>query len=319
METCGGQSLGEIARTNYLQRRTGSLLTVRMLCRRAQLRVPEGVSEVSVEMPAVRGAADGMVSIGNVATRWERDGRNLRSLGMRVDRDTVDIVITPPKAFPTATAARPRASTWALIRRLIAESRDRAQPMGRHTGSRCSVMAAALPNLLIIGAAKCGTTSLHFYLDQHPDVFMARPHDSHWGQKEMRLFWRDDWRERLEWYEQHFDPSAPVRGEATPSYTHYPFLPDVPRRIHSIIPEAKLIYIVRDPIDRIVAHWAQTQEDGDRTPLEEALADYDRPGSSPRLCQQVRHPGRPISRVFPTGAASGARYGRAEEASSEDD
>ncbi len=128
------KSLGEIARTNYLQRRTGSLLTVRMLCRRAKLRVPEGVSEISVEMPAVRGAADGMVSIGNVATRWERDGRNLRSLGTRVDRDTVDIVITPPNAFPTESTARPRASTWALIRRLIAESRDRAQPMGRHTG-----------------------------------------------------------------------------------------------------------------------------------------------------------------------------------------
>ena len=54
-------------------------------------------------------------------------------------------------------------------------------------------MAAALPNLLIIGAAKCGTTSLHFYLDQHPDVFMARPDAGPGGQKEMRLFWRDDW------------------------------------------------------------------------------------------------------------------------------
>ena len=52
----------------------------------------------------------------------------------------------------------------------------------------------ALPNLLIIGAAKCGTTSLHFYLDQHPDVFMARPQNGPRGQKEMRFFWRDDWR-----------------------------------------------------------------------------------------------------------------------------
>ena len=75
-------------------------------------------------------------------------------------------------------------------------------------------------------------------------------------------------------------PTVPVRGEATPSYTHYPFLPDVPRRIHAVIPETKLIYVVRDPIDRIVAHWAQTQEDGDRTSLEEALADYDRPDHS---------------------------------------
>ncbi len=54
-------------------------------------------------------------------------------------------------------------------------------------------------------------------------------------------------------------------------------LPDVPRRIHSVVPEAKLIYLVRDPIDRIVAHWAQTREDGDRASLEEALADYERP------------------------------------------
>ena len=141
-------------------------------------------------------------------------------------------------------------------------------------------MATGLPNLLIIGAAKCGTTSLHFYLDQHPDVLMARPHDTPRREKEMRFFWREDWRERLGWYEQHFDPTVPVRGEATPSYTHYPFLPDVPRRIHAVIPETKLIYVVRDPIDRIVAHWAQTQEDGDRTSLEEALADYDRPDHS---------------------------------------
>ncbi len=138
-------------------------------------------------------------------------------------------------------------------------------------------MGAALPNLLIIGAAKCGTTSLHFYLDQHPDVFMARPDGGPGAPKEMRFFWRDDWRERLGWYEQQFDPSAAVRGEATPSYTHFPYLPDVPSRIHSILPEVKLIYLVRDPIERIVAHWAQTQEDGDRMPLEEALTDYERP------------------------------------------
>ena len=99
----------------------------------------------------------------------------------------------------------------------------------------------------------------------------------------MRFFWRDDWRERLGWYEQHFESTVPVRGEATPSYTHYPLFPDVPRRIHSVIPETKLIYLVRDPIERIVAHWAQTQEDGQRAPLEEALADYDRP-DHPLVC-----------------------------------
>ena len=178
---------------------------------------------------------------------------------------------------------RLRASVWALTRRLVAEGRDRVQSDGAPLASRCGVMAPGLPNLLIIGAAKCGTTSLHYYLDQHPDVFMARPDDSPGGQKEMRYFWRDDWRELLEWYEQHFDSSAAVRGEATPSYAHYPYFRDVPRRIHSLIPQTKLIYLLRDPIDRIVAHWAQTQEDGDRTPLEEALADFDRP-DHPIVC-----------------------------------
>ena len=50
-----------------------------------------------------------------------------------------------------------------------------------------------------------------------------------------------------------------------------------------MIPETKLIYLVRDPIERIVAHWAQTREDGDRTSLEEALADYERP-DHPLVC-----------------------------------
>ena len=139
----------------------------------------------------------------------------------------------------------------------------------------------ALPTFLIIGAAKCGTTSLHFYLDQHPDVFMARP--DRIEQKEMRFFWRDDWEDRLSWYRHHFDPRMPARGEATPSYTHYPYLGDVPRRIHHLVPDAKLIYVVRDPVDRIVAHWAQTREDGDVRSLDEALSDLERP-DHPLVC-----------------------------------
>ncbi len=133
----------------------------------------------------------------------------------------------------------------------------------------------ALPNLLVIGAAKCGTTSLHAYLDQHPDVFMARPRDDPFGHKAMRFFWKDDWRNRLDWYREQFDPEFAVRGEATPSYTHHPYLRGVPKRIHSVVPEAKLIYIVRDPIDRIVAHWAQDRADGrTRASLAQSLSDH---------------------------------------------
>ena len=126
-------SLGEIARTNFLSRRSGSRLTVRMLCRQAQVRLLAGISNLLVEMPGVDGAADGRVSIGGISTRWERDGCNLRSPGAPVDSDTVDVVITPPRNTRAASIDGRRASSWALCRRLIGECRDRAQPIGRHT------------------------------------------------------------------------------------------------------------------------------------------------------------------------------------------
>jgi hypothetical protein len=108
---------------------------------------------------------------------------------------------------------------------------------------------AASPNLIVIGAMKCGTTSLHLYLDQHPEIQMAVP-------KELNFFtWPERWEKGADWYESHFDPSFPVRGEVTPKYSKYPLTPDVPARMHALLPDAKLVYLVGDPLDRIVAHW----------------------------------------------------------------
>ncbi len=107
-----------------------------------------------------------------------------------------------------------------------------------------------LPNLLVIGAGKSGTTSLHYYLDQHPDIFMSYPKDPF-------FFQRDNWRERIEWYESLFPKPAPVRGESSPSYSAYPVERDVPQRVQELIPDTKTIYVVRDPIDRIVAQYSQ--------------------------------------------------------------
>jgi hypothetical protein len=138
-----------------------------------------------------------------------------------------------------------------------------------------------LPNLIIIGAAKAGTTSLHHYLDLHPQVWMAAPSDM--PEKEMRFFWRDDWRDRLEWYEAHFETDLPVRGEATPAYSAYPFHRHVPERMHELVPDAKLIYIVRDPIERIVSHWVQRRADGDPATVTRYLDELDRP-DNPIVC-----------------------------------
>ncbi len=106
-----------------------------------------------------------------------------------------------------------------------------------------------LPNLIIIGAQKCGTSALHYYLSFHPEVFMSRP-------KELNFFIKErNWPQGRKWYEGRFDSGATITGEASPNYTAHPHFRGVPRRMHSLVPEAKLIYLVRDPIERIVSQY----------------------------------------------------------------
>jgi Sulfotransferase family len=150
--------------------------------------------------------------------------------------------------------------------------------------------ARTLPNLFVIGAAKSGTTSMHAYLDAHPEISMAAPAgsadspDNDAGGKEMRFFWREDWAERMDWYQAHFATmETAVRGEATPAYSAYPFHADVASRIHSVAPQARFIYLVRDPIDRIVAHYVQRQVDGDPRSFSDYMDELDRP-DNPIAC-----------------------------------
>jgi hypothetical protein len=124
----------------------------------------------------------------------------------------------------------------------------------------------ALPNFLIIGAAKCGTTSLHFYLGQHPKIWMSR-------EKELRFFVEEiNWKRGLAWYQEQFDARYPLRGEATPYYTYALKFKGVPARIHTLLPDAKLIYLVRDPIQRILSAYVHAVIwDHEERPFEEAV------------------------------------------------
>jgi len=107
----------------------------------------------------------------------------------------------------------------------------------------------SLPNLIILGAQKCGTSGLHYYLGLHPEVSMSSP-------KELNFFIAErNWGRGLEWYARHFDPGAKCRGEASPNYTAFPQHMGVPERMSEVVPDARLIYIVRDPLDRIAAHY----------------------------------------------------------------
>jgi hypothetical protein len=128
-----------------------------------------------------------------------------------------------------------------------------------------------LPNLQIIGAAKCGTTSLHYDLSLHPQVCMSTP-------KETYFLERPDYREALDEYARCFPERAEVRGEASTSYTQYPRVPHIPERMHSLWPDTRLIYCVRDPVDRAEAHYQQALSTLRETrPIEEAFADPEHP------------------------------------------
>jgi hypothetical protein len=131
-----------------------------------------------------------------------------------------------------------------------------------------SALTRTLPNLFIIGAAKSGTTSLHRYLDAHPEISMSEP-------KEPLVFADEDWRERLAEFDQIL-PSrrAPVRGESSTIYTRFPIAEGVPERVAATCPAAKLVYIVRDPVERAVANWVQRRSNGfEHRALAAALAD----------------------------------------------
>lgn len=107
----------------------------------------------------------------------------------------------------------------------------------------------ALPNVVVIGAQKCGTSTLHYYLRLHPEVSGSTP-------KELDFFIAErNWPLGVDWYRGHFDPEATVRLESSPNYTAYPHFDGVAERMHETVPGAKLIYLVRDPVARIEAHW----------------------------------------------------------------
>jgi hypothetical protein len=125
-----------------------------------------------------------------------------------------------------------------------------------------------LPTFLVIGAMKAGTTSLHAYLQSHPDVFMAEP-------KELEFFVEGkNWERGVDWYESCFASSGgtTARGEASTSYTKHPFFPGVPERIKRVLPDVRMVYVVRHPIRRMVSQYLHhVAEYGERKPPSEVL------------------------------------------------
>jgi hypothetical protein len=107
------------------------------------------------------------------------------------------------------------------------------------------------PDFVIIGAMKCGTSTLHAQLAAQPQFFMSEP-------KEPNFFSNDEIYAKGEaWYRGIFAeaPSGTIKGESSTHYTKLPTYPKTVERLAALIPDAKFVYVMRDSVERLVSHY----------------------------------------------------------------
>ncbi|HWB19387.1 MAG TPA: sulfotransferase [Phycisphaerales bacterium] len=127
------------------------------------------------------------------------------------------------------------------------------------------------PDFVIIGAMKAGTTSLHDYLSVHPQLCMS-------SEKDISYFSaRHNWHRGPQWYRSLFADPSRLMGETSVGYSQYPGTPGVPEKILAANPNVKIIYLVRDPIRRIISHYMHNVAHNRETrTIDETLVRLDR-------------------------------------------
>lgn len=141
-----------------------------------------------------------------------------------------------------------------------------------------------MPDFFILGAAKCGTTTLYKYLCRHPDVFMSTP-------KEMSFFSKDEVYEKgLSWYASLFEEAKPsqVCGEASTTYSRWPTYTETVSRLAAVQPHAKLIYLLRDPVERLYSFYAHRMRAGVTTSLDQFLQETPEAIESGKYMTQIQ-------------------------------
>src|SRR5579863_5229217 len=128
------------------------------------------------------------------------------------------------------------------------------------------------PNLFIIGAMKSGTTTLHEYLDTHPQIAMSQEKEPGYFVEELGLHKGEEWY-LSRWGELH--GQYRYLGESSTHYTKLPVFQGVPERLFRFNPQARLLYIMRNPFDRVVSHYWHALRDqyhgGELRPLLKAV------------------------------------------------
>jgi hypothetical protein len=140
------------------------------------------------------------------------------------------------------------------VSRRIADPVRRAVRAGRAYGRAVLPLPLGrLPEFVIIGGQRCGTTSLYRYLAAHPSV---RPATG----KELQFLTLHH-RRGLRWYRGHFPvrPPGVLSFEASP---YYLFDPEAPARAAALLPEARFVALLRDPVERAYSHYLHSRAYG---------------------------------------------------------
>jgi hypothetical protein len=154
-----------------------------------------------------------------------------------------------------------------------------------------------LPNFLIIGAARSGTTSLYDCLRSHPDVYLPQE-----KRPEPHFFYKSgEFARGLAYYEQRYFGGWQGECAVGEASTSYLFGADVPERVHATLPGVRLICLLRNPIDRAFSSYWHTVAGGLETlTFEDAL-----------VAEEQRHAdlaGTPLGEVAPFAYVARGRY-----------
>ncbi len=141
-----------------------------------------------------------------------------------------------------------------------------------------------LPNAVIIGAMKCGTTTLNAWLRHHPDVAFSAVKEVH--------FFNNNYHRGLGWYRSYFPLLESLTGarcvlEATPAYSQH--AAKVAKRMHRHLPDARLILMLRDPVKRAISHYGHRVSNGlEKRSIEEALLSSEGPRPDTQNFYKIR-------------------------------
>jgi len=171
-------------------------------------------------------------------------------------------------------------SSPSLLAGLDVNIRPDASPAPSRGAPHWQAQGLRKPNLFLIGAMKSGTTYLNKLLGAHPAIFMCSPEEPSYfvDPKQLRALWPKAWDLGLWRSEERYldlfrtNRDAVLLGEASTNYTKRPLVSGVPERIGRFNPDARFIYLMRDPVERTISHyWHMVRYHAERRPILDAI------------------------------------------------